>query len=224
MKGKISEVFPGVQGEGLYLGVRQIFVRFFGCNLACSFCDTRIDAFLEYEPQELFKEIKLYGKRFHSISFTGGEPLLQKEFLKDILKITSKQGYKNYLETNGTLPEALGEVIKYVDVVAMDIKLLSSGGGPGELWPKHEDFLRLALKKEVFVKAVISGSTVQEDLLQVTELFKKTKCPSILILQPDSNEEPQVLEEKLGFFRDLCRKESVSACVIPQVHKIAGLR
>lgn len=223
MKGKISEVFPSIQGEGLYLGVAQLFVRFYGCNLQCRFCDTNPDAFLEYEPQELFEEISLYGKRFHSISFTGGEPLLQAGFLKEILKITSKEGYKNYLETNGTLPEALGEVIRYVDVVAMDVKLPSSTEA-GEFWQKHEDFLRAALKKELFVKAVINNSTTQGDIARVAELFQKTGSPSILVLQPDSNEEPQALEEKLGSFKDFFRHQKVTACVIPQVHKIVGVR
>ena len=223
MKGKVSEVFRSMQGEGLYLGEEQLFVRFYGCNMQCRFCDTRIDSFLEYEPEELFNEIKLYGRDFNSIAFTGGEPLLQKDFLKEILKITSRQRYKNYLETNGTLPEALEEVIQYIDVVAMDIKLPSSTGA-GEFWPKHEDFLRIAQKKDMFVKAIIGSSTTQEDLLRAAGLFQKTKSSSILILQPDSNEEPRLLEEKMGIFRDLCRKENVTACIIPQVHKIVGLR
>src|SRR3990167_3151859 len=103
MTGKIAEVFDSIQGEGLYLGEKQIFVRFFGCNLSCKFCDTKSDRFTEYEPEELFEEIKLYHNSFHSISFTGGEPLLQNDCLKEVLKLTSGHGYKNYLETNGTL-------------------------------------------------------------------------------------------------------------------------
>jgi organic radical activating enzyme len=103
IKGRISEVFESVQGEGLYFGEKQIFVRFFGCNLSCKFCDTKLNRFLEYEPQELFEELKLYQDVYHSISFTGGEPLLQKDFLKQVLQLTQKEGYKNYLETNGTL-------------------------------------------------------------------------------------------------------------------------
>lgn len=223
MKGNVSEVFRSMQGEGLYLGEEQLFVRFYGCNMHCRFCDTRINSFLEYEPEELFNEIKLYGRDFKSIAFTGGEPLLQKDFLKEILKLTARQRYRNYLETNGTLPEALGDVIQYVDVVAMDIKLPSSTGA-GEFWPKHEDFLKIAQKKDVFVKAIINSSTTQEDLLQTAGLFNRAKSSSILILQPDSNEEPRLLEEKLGNFRDLCRREKVTACIIPQVHKITGMR
>jgi len=128
MKAKIAEVFDSVQGEGLYLGERQIFVRFFDCNLNCSFCDTKPDRFTEYEPQELFQEIKLYHQHYHSISFTGGEPLLYKDFLKEILKLTRRHGYKHYLETNGTLAAELEELIDHIDIVAMDLKLPSSTG------------------------------------------------------------------------------------------------
>jgi len=125
-KGKIAEVFNSVQGEGLYFGEEQIFVRFFGCNLKCKFCDTRLDRFTEYEPQELLEEIKLYQDNHRTVSFTGGEPLLQKYFLREILKLTRDEGYKNYLETNGILHSALEDVIDYVDTVAMDLKLPSS--------------------------------------------------------------------------------------------------
>ena len=146
MKGKISEIFDSIQGEGLYLGERQIFVRFFGCNLGCKFCDTKPGRFIEYEPQELLEEIKLYPKDCHSISFTGGEPLVQKDFLKEVLGLTKKQGYINYLETNGTLSDALNEVIEYLDIVAMDLKLPSSTGLE-YFWEAHSKFLKIASAK-----------------------------------------------------------------------------
>jgi len=88
VKGKIAEVFSSVQGEGLYFGEDQIFVRFFGCNLKCKFCDTPLDRFTEYEPAELLDELKLYHHDDRrTVSFTGGEPLLQRYFLKESLRI-----------------------------------------------------------------------------------------------------------------------------------------
>jgi len=223
MKAKIAEVFESVQGEGLYLGEKQIFVRFFDCNLKCSFCDTKLDRFMEYEPQELFKEIKLYNNRYHSISFTGGEPLLYKDFLKEILKLTGKHGHKHYLETNGTLAAELEELIEHIDIVAMDLKLPSSTG-MGDLWDKHRNFLKVARRKEVFLKAIICQGTNEEDLRQALELIKEVSPVSILILQPNSNENHGVLNEKLSRFKNICAQERVTACVIPQIHKIVGVK
>ncbi|MBU0548327.1 MAG: 7-carboxy-7-deazaguanine synthase QueE [Candidatus Omnitrophica bacterium] len=223
MKAKIVEVFDSVQGEGLYLGEKQIFVRFFDCNLSCSFCDTRPDRFMEYDPQELFKEIKLYRDKYHSISFTGGEPLLCKDFLKEILKLTAKHGHRHYLETNGTLAVELEELIEHIDIVAMDLKLPSSSG-MGDLWDKHKNFLKVACRKEVFLKAIICLGTKEDDLRQALELIKGVSPASILILQPNSNENQELLQEKLSKFKQVCVQESVTACVIPQIHKIVGVR
>ncbi|MFH0762314.1 MAG: 7-carboxy-7-deazaguanine synthase QueE [Candidatus Omnitrophota bacterium] len=223
MKGKISEVFSSVQGEGLYLGARQIFVRFYGCNLQCRFCDTKIGSFIEYEPQELYKEIRLYGAGFHSLAFTGGEPLLQKGFLKEALQAVKRQGYRTYLETNATLPDQLQEVIGCVDIVAMDIKLPSSTGLSG-FWGAHSEFLKVASQKEVFVKVVISSLTKQEDLEEAVKLLYKVNRSSVLVLQPEGSESPGALEEKLEGFKNFCRGQKITACVIPQMHKAIGVR
>jgi len=223
LKGRISEVFDSVQGEGIYLGEKQIFVRFFGCNLSCKFCDTKILRFLEYEPQELFDELKLYQDDYHSVSFTGGEPLLQKDFLKEILQLTAKGGYKNYLETNGTLPGELEAVIDYLDFVAMDLKLPSSAE-MGNLWGFHRKFLQIASKKEVFLKAIICASTKEEDLRDALNLIKGLNRSAILVLQPNSQDNPLQMKDKLDNFKEICTAENITACIIPQIHKIAGVK
>lgn len=223
MTGRITEVFSSVQGEGLYLGEPQVFVRFFGCNLSCKFCDTRLDRFTEYQPQELFEEIKLYSNGFHSISFTGGEPLLQKDFLKEILKLTRQAGYRNYLETNGTLSGELSEVINLLDIVAMDLKLASSAG-MGNLWNLHRKFLRIASQKEVFLKTVICQSTQDGDLKEALGLVREVNRAAVVILQPNSYEDYNGLKEKLESFKNICAQNQITACIIPQIHKLVGIR
>ena len=223
MKGRIAEIFDSVQGEGIYLGEKQIFVRFFGCNLSCKFCDTKLHHFIEYEPEEAFEEIKLYQDDYHSISFTGGEPLLQIDFLKEVLKLTSRSGYRNYLETNGTLIGELEAVIDYLDVIAMDLKLPSSTD-MGILWGLHKRFLKVASKKEAFLKAVICQSTKEEDLIDALWLIKETAPSTTLVLQPNSFEDHNQMQEKLETFRYICQKSDIPTCVIPQVHKIAWFR
>lgn len=223
MKGKISEVFDSLQGEGIYLGEKQLFVRFFGCNLNCKFCDTRLDYFTEYTPDELFSEIKLYDGQYHYVSFTGGEPLLQKDFLKDILRMTSREGYINYLETNGTLPAELDEVIGYVDIVAMDLKLPSSTG-LSPFWGEHRQFLNIASKKEVFLKAVICASTQEVDVVEGLNLIKEVNKSAILVLQPNSYEDYAQVQDKLEHFRNIARDNRITACIIPQMHRRIGIK
>lgn len=222
MKGKISEVFSSFQGEGIYLGEKQVFVRFFGCNLSCSYCDTKLDNFSEYEADELMEEIKKIDSEHHSISFTGGEPLLQKDFLKKALYYARCYGFKNYLETNGVLFNELEEVVDHLDIIAMDIKLPSSCGQDG-FWDEHRKFLEIAKRKEVFIKLVISESTKFIDLFKAIELVKEV-CPSaVVILQPDnSGLNPQLLNI-LFDWRDKCHESGVTACVIEQMHKRIGL-
>jgi len=217
-RGKITEVFNSVQGEGLFFGEKQIFVRFFGCNLKCKYCDTHLDRFAEYEPQELLKEIKMYQDNHRTISFTGGEPLLQKYFLKETLKLTHKEGYRNYLETNGILHSALEDVIDYVDIVAMDLKLPTSTGLK-DFWYHHRKFLEIANKKETFLKAVICISTSEEDIAECLRLIQEVSRSLVLVLQPNSYEESGLLQEKLDPFKDIASDNHVTACVIPQLHK-----
>lgn len=223
MKGKIAEVFKSIQGEGIYFGEKQVFIRFFGCNLKCRFCDTPLKHFKEYGPDELFLELQSHGKDFNSISFTGGEPLLQKDFLKSVMRLTAKYNYKNYLDTNGTLPDALAEVVDYADIVSMDIKLPSSTGEKS-FYAEHKKFLEIASAKELSVKITICSSTLESELREAVNLIKEKNKYAVLVLQPDSSEDKGILLEKLAHFKQICMKEDIITCVIPQMHKIIGVR
>lgn len=223
MTGQVSEIFESMQGEGIYLGERQIFVRLFGCNLKCSFCDTQVFRFKQYQPRELVKELLSFGDIYHSVSFTGGEPLLQKDFLKEALRLSREAGFRNYLETNGTLCEELSEVIDLVDIVSMDFKLPSSAGA-GDLWQRHRQFLGISSSTEVFVKAVIGRSTVEDDIKQAIDVIAAVNPGVVLVLQPDSQVEFAALEKKIDCFKNICTRSNITTCVIPQVHKIVGVK
>lgn len=126
---KIREIFESIQGEGPYVGEKQLFIRFCGCNLNCNYCDTDFDVekSQDYTPTELFEEITKLDDVF-TVSLTGGEPLVSVAFLTEFLPLLKGAGHFVYLETNGTLPDKLEQVIDYVDVIAADIKLESSTG------------------------------------------------------------------------------------------------
>ena len=218
MTGRINEIFESIQGEGVYFGQRQVFVRFSGCNLSCNYCDTEFGLYREYQPGDVLLEIKALGTGFHSVSFTGGEPLLQKDFLKETLKLVKENGYSTYLETNGTLAKELREVIGDLDIVAMDIKLPSSTKCRA-YWKEHADFLKVALKKDTFIKAVVSSDTAKDDIVKAVDLVKKIDPNVLFILQPNTYELSNGVMKKCLEFQDYCLKYLPNARILPQVHK-----
>ena|SRR3989338_1513093 len=222
--GKINEIFSSIQGEGIYLGQKQVFVRFSGCNLSCGYCDTEFESFQEYDSNSLLRKIQSYGPDFSGVSFTGGEPLGQKNFLKESLRLVKEKGYQTYLETNGTIPEALSEVIDVVDIVAMDIKLPSSSGFLNDCWKEHYDFLNIARAKDVFVKVVVGVHTSVEDFLKMLDLLRALGYLGVVVIQPNSRDSTERLDEKLTLFKKLCADYFIPSCVIPQLHKMIGVR
>ncbi len=224
MKAKIAEIFQSYQGEGIYVGLEQVFIRFFGCNLNnCRFCDTQLVSFKEYEPDKLLKYLKSNFNNLHSVSLTGGEPLLQKDFLNEFLPLLSNLGVQIYLETNSTLPEALKEIIDYVDIIAMDFKLPSSTG-LNSFWNEHKEFLRIASLKKVFVKTVICKTTDFEDLKKAIQLLCDFNKNINFVLQPNSFENGGLLMSKIEEFQKFAVRFLTYVVVTPQMHKLAGIK
>jgi 7-carboxy-7-deazaguanine synthase len=72
MKYKINDIFYSIQGEGFNTGKPFIFVKFSGCNLKCSYCDTNTNSYKEFTLNELMESIKKISCK--NILLTGGEP------------------------------------------------------------------------------------------------------------------------------------------------------
>lgn len=234
------EIFSGIQGEGPRAGLRTLFLRFRGCNRECRYCDanpgTETLARIEQIPgqrdfrqrpslmtaQEISEEIvRLHRLRpgHVDVSLTGGEPLLHAALLLDILPPLPSLGLRRYLETNGTLPEALASVIDHLDTVCMDIKL-ESATGESTPWEAHREFLRIATQRPLIVKIVVSNSTPDSELREACELLRTT--PDVeTVIQPLTGEEgPVVGPQRLIEMADLCHQEGLIARVLPQIHKI----
>ena len=222
MEAKISEIFFSIQGEGIYRFIPQIFVRFWGCNIDCSFCDTKNLSYKIKGLREVVEEIFSFKNFYHSISLTGGEPLLQKDFLKSLCRILKEREQVIYLETNGILYKNLEEVLDYLDIIAMDFKLPSSTQR-GPFWEEHREFLKIAKEKEVFVKAVITPSTVKEDLIRAVEIIKATASYLPFVLQPVFSYE-LALHSKLEEFKKIASDYIERVEIIPQIHKHLALR
>ena len=184
---RIVEVFSSLQGEGIRLGERQVFVRFGGCNLRCDYCDEPdtipIPSGEVWSLKRTQDEVaSLAARRPHeAVSWTGGEPLLHKEFLAAMMRWARAKGLENYLETNGTRVEAFRGLAPLCDTVAMDIKLPSATGR--ETWSEHLEFLRVAPEK-TFAKVVLTAGSTPAEWRQVIRLMQEVSTNIPLVLQP----------------------------------------
>jgi len=230
MKSKILETFRSIQGEGRYIGVTQVFLRFFECNMHCVWCDTphsigdttrRYD---EMTVDELVERTEsLWTAVCHSVSVTGGEPLLQFDFLKEFLPRLRKKDIAIHLETNGILPEALKEVIDMVDVVAMDMKLPSSTQQK-EYWQEHQDFLNIAKQKELFVKTVISKKTTSDDVYRSVDILAEIDPDVLFTLQPNYFDLRDGVVKHCEMMLPYCLSKLNDVRIIPQTHKLLKVR
>lgn len=240
----VFEIFESIQGEGIYIGQRQLFIRFSGCNLSCDYCDTASskeqakDAPCMIKDRKTIEKINnpvtkedllMHAEKFlqtkdliHSVSLTGGEPLLQVEFLKSFLPGLKA---KKYLETNGTLPGHLYEIIDDIDIVAMDFKLPSATGG-SSYFKEHKEFLKTASLKEVFVKAVYTKNTTPVEIEEMSNIIADVDDNTPLVLQPATsgrNQKISPLPEQALTFHKIAKRKLSRVLVIPQAHKLMGL-
>ena len=220
---KIAEIFDSIQGEGPYIGYRQLFIRFCGCNLLCEYCDTEFDKGDEYTVGELLSAIKSFDLApLHSVSLTGGEPLVQYEFLKEFLPELKKLNIKIYLETNGILTKAFEKVIDYIDIVSMDFKLDSSAK-IGDIYSKHDKFLEICKNKDVFAKIVFDATIKDFEIDECIALAKKYDIP--LILQPKmKGNSIAVSHDKIVEIFNKFTEKYHNTRLIGQVHKFFDIR
>jgi 7-carboxy-7-deazaguanine synthase len=242
---EVVEVFASAQGEGVYLGERQTFVRFAGCNLACRYCDTdaaipRRSYHVELSPgsdefevranpasvNDLLSVVELLTPAGGVVSLTGGEPLIHAEFLLEFAPRLKERGYRIYLETNGTLHDKLESVLPYLHTVAMDIKL-PSATGEADLFHAHARFLSIARATDVFVKVVVTGETLESEVLRCADIVAAVDASIPLIIQPVTPIEGRTTAPSQPCLLDLqalCSRTVRNVRIIPQCHRIVGLR
>jgi 7-carboxy-7-deazaguanine synthase len=243
----IREVFCSVQGEGPYVGTRQAFVRFSGCNLNCNYCDTDFanPGTCDYEQVEgsgNFEKIKnpvstgqLEAmlepfKKLHSVSLTGGEPLMYADFIER-LNLASPL----YLESNMTLPEQARKLTEKIIYVSGDFKLPESLRGiEPEAREAHmkntvECFrlLRKNHSRDCFCKIVVDRNTELETVNPAVEAI--APYVSCVILQPETPigrdpMSPRSIQASVQRIMELQKNllEIIDTRVIPQTHRMWG--
>jgi 7-carboxy-7-deazaguanine synthase len=201
IKAKISETFVGVQGEGQNCGKPSIFIRFFGCNCKCFYCDSQYATSGEDYKIYTYKQLAIEYKdsSVRHFVFTGGEPLLQQDFIVKFIKEIknyNKRGTKFTfeIETNGTvfMGYELKQLIEYVNI---SVKLNSS--------KQLNDVLRVNLNSlnsiilnndnNVSFKFVITKKHFRDDIaeaLEIRNIFLHTK----MYLMPEGTSHDDILQ------------------------------
>lgn len=240
----LVEVFSSMQGEGVLIGCRQIFVRFAECNLACDYCDTPFQAepscLIEAEPgsgqftshdnpvnlNEVSRLISRWqhvsNNVHHSVAITGGEPLLHADLLRAWLPDVSSI-LPIFLETNGTLPSALEKVLPLVDWISMDIKG-ATVTGVATPWADHADFMALAGERLCHVKLVIDHSTTDAEILEAARLVNRHAPETPFVLQPRTLPAgPALGGAALLKLQALAAVAHHDVRIIPQIHPWLGV-
>lgn len=236
-----------MQGEGPYVGVRQAFVRFSGCNLSCSYCDTdfanlgtcayeKIEGSSRFEKipnpvsVEKLEEMLEPFKRLHSVSMTGGEPLLHAAFIREL-----KLSFPLYLESNMTLPEQAKKLREKVTYVSGDFKLPDAIPEVySETWEMHMEntiecfrILRKNNSRDCFCKIVVGTETELETVTSAVEAV--APYVSCIVLQPETpvgnfpgtrNFTQMYIQKILKLQENLL--EHIDTRIIPQTHRMWG--
>lgn len=242
----VSEVFASFQGEGSRAGQRHLFVRFAGCNIRCRWCDTP-DSLVKVprcevdypsgahetvdNPMTIERLAAIVGRcvaeepSIAMIAITGGEPMVQGAFLAAWLQ-QSPPPRPCLLETNAMLTKSLAAVLPGIAVVSADVKL-PSNSGEGALWDQHRAFLEACRGAEVYVKVPVDAGTDPGEVSRAAELVADAAPGAILYVQPvsdPSSDEWQVDQVRLAAFAATAAAHVRDTRVLPQIHKLTGVR
>lgn len=217
---RVCEIFKSIQGEGDVIGTPSLFVRMYGCNLTCTWCDTKYSWINQQKAKEGIEYVNMSSKQILDslsdygdvslVTITGGEPLLQP--LDDLIGALYESGYKVLIETNGTITPSK-EMIKQASIWSVSPKTSNAG-----FLIKYGKIDWLSDVRDYYLKFVITDP--RKDIAEILAFLDARDIEhSRVILQPDGMREDYIaaLKDLMNFVRD----EGLQFRVLPQLHRLA---
>lgn len=232
MHANISEIFYSAQGEGKYIGVAQVFIRFSGCPYDCPYCDTDTDVkeyftvndkkyFNPVSEDELFNIlVKEFGdgSSFHSYSITGGEPLVNFEFVKTLASMLRKNTKaKVFLETSGLITKYFQELDDVFHIMSIDIKTHSDK--VLKHLPELLESISHLEKTDCYFKLLLPMENAKTIIDYTAEVLHKYNVKNIIIQPVDS----KITKDILDYLYNKYYTCGIEARLIPQTHKILSI-
>lgn len=214
-KYKVDEIFRSISGETSTAGTPSVFVRLYGCNLKCPYCDTPQEKWstVMHDYEILARVIEESKGVIKHVILTGGEPLCQD--IVPLVKLLIQHGFHIQVETNGTipLPDFMHSWLSY----AMDVKLPSSDVADKYKEVTRDNLHRLLPTDEV--KFVIAN---HQDFRVALNVLQKYHTQAKILFSPMFDEEGKMLYT--DFIEDLLDSELKNWRIQVQLHKIVGVK
>lgn len=216
---QVVEIFKSIQGEGTLIGLPMVFIRLWGCNMACTWCDTRYSwapEFKEvtirenYTPKDLAHFLLQNYPNITWFNFTGGEPTLWEKDILQTATLLQSKSKKVCIQTNG---KEWKELFTVLDKVCMDIKCPKSG--------EKSDLASITkLREQDELKFVLES---EEDIKFTKEVIHNYPSKGTIIIQPVLLHQ-ESLSTYYGRIRMLITEfdslEIEKVRILPQLHQL----
>lgn len=237
-RARVSEIFTSIEGEGIFVGKKTLFIRFSGCHLKCRWCDTKyalpLDSGTEYQIDEIedliIRELQPFT---YKVNFTGGEPLLQTDAVIILADFIKKQtNLKTYIESSCFDSELFSKVLPYIDICKIEFKTDDSKVVENEVYDSlllnEIKCLELAVEsnKTTYIKIVVTNSTNLESFKNLVYNISKKIRPSDIvgfIIQPSHGVDQPTVNKLLDTY-DIVQPMFPEVRIISQLHKEIGAR